>query len=113
MPVRVLSERMGQFVHQFTCIGGTRPLGINILFAGWAHREKRYDLYRITPSGQCFVLSLFLLSLQRHYAEAIGKGRQNCKADIEKHNIISMTVAEALPYVTKMFELEKIAMQAL
>ena len=51
----VLAERMGQFVHQFTCYGGARPLGINILFAGYDHREKRYDLYRITPTGQSFV----------------------------------------------------------
>ena len=32
---RVLAERMGQFVHQFTCYGGARPLGINLLFAGY------------------------------------------------------------------------------
>ena len=55
MPPRVLAERMGQFVHQFTCFGGARPLGINILFGGYDHREKKYDLYRITPSGKCFV----------------------------------------------------------
>lgn len=32
----------------------------------------------------------------------MGKGRQNCKAEIEKHNLVDMTVEEALPYVTKM-----------
>lgn len=32
----------------------------------------------------------------------MGKGRQNCKAEIERHNLVDMTVEEALPYVTKM-----------
>ena len=56
MSPRVLAERMGQFVHQFTCYGGARPLGINLLFAGYDHREKKYDLYRITPTGQYYVV---------------------------------------------------------
>lgn len=34
--------------------------------------------------------------------EAIGNGRQNCKADIEKYNLVDMTVEEALPYIAKM-----------
>ena len=46
---------MGMFVHNFTCYGGYRPLGVNILFAGYDHREKCYNLYRVTPSGQSFV----------------------------------------------------------
>ena len=40
IPPKVLAESMGQFVHQFTC---------------YDHRDKQYHLYRITPSGQCFV----------------------------------------------------------
>ena len=64
MPPRVLAERMGQFIHQFTCYGGYRPLGINLLFAGWDHRENRYDLYRVTPSGQCFVI--FIMTFMKH-----------------------------------------------
>ena len=60
MPPRVLAERMGQFIHQFTCYGGYRPLGINLLFAGWDHGENRYDLYRVTPSGQCFVFCILI-----------------------------------------------------
>ena len=55
MSPRVLAERMGQFVHQFTCYGGARPLGINLLFAGYDNREKKYDLYRISPTGQHYV----------------------------------------------------------
>ena len=27
------------------------------LFAGYDHREKKYDLYRITPTGQYYVVS--------------------------------------------------------
>lgn len=103
MPPRVLAERMGQFIHQFTCYGGYRPLGINILFAGWDHRENRYDLYRITPSGQCFVWFCSFVNPQRHFAESVGKGRQTCKAEIEKHNLVDLTVEEALPFVTKMY----------
>ena len=55
IPPKVLAESMGQFVHQFTCYGGYRPLGVNVLYAGYDHRDKQYHLYRITPSGQCFV----------------------------------------------------------
>ncbi|KAK8801668.1 hypothetical protein WA588_005954, partial [Blastocystis sp. NMH] len=89
---KVLAESMGQFVHQFTCFGGYRPLGINVLFAGYDNRDKKYHLYRITPSGQCYC----------HFAESIGKGRQSCKADIEKHNLMDLTVEEALPIIAKM-----------
>lgn len=32
----------------------------------------------------------------------MGKGRQNCKADIEKYNLMEKTVDEVLPYVTRM-----------
>lgn len=103
MSPRVLAERMGQFVHQFTCYGGARPLGINLLFAGYDHREKKYDLYRITPTGQYYVAFPLRSNAQRHFAEAVGKGRQNCKADIEKYNLIEKTVDEVLPYVTKMY----------
>ena len=46
---------------------------------------------------------LALYNPQRHFAESIGKGRQACKADIEKHNLVDLTVEEALPFVTKMF----------
>ena len=33
----------------------------------------------------------------------MGKGRQACKAEVEKHNLTEMNVEEALPYVTKMY----------
>lgn len=102
IPPKVLAESMGQFVHQFTCYGGYRPLGVNVLYAGYDHRDKQYHLYRITPSGQCFVIFLEVSNLQCHFADAIGKGRQNCKAEIEKHNLMELTVAEALPYLAKM-----------
>ena len=99
---KILSDSMGMFVHNFTCYGGYRPLGVNILFAGYDHREKCYNLYRVTPSGQSFVFFIGSSYSQCHFIEAIGKGRQNCKADIEKYNLISMTVEEALPYIAKM-----------
>lgn len=40
---------------------------------------------------------------QRHFADSIGKGRQACKAEIEKNNLTECTVEEALPHITKMF----------
>lgn len=33
----------------------------------------------------------------------MGKGRQNCKADIEKYNLMEKTVDEVLPYITRMY----------
>ena len=102
IPPKVLAESMGQFVHQFTCFGGYRPLGVNVLYAGYDHRDKKYYLYRITPSGQCFVGYKEIHNVQCHFAEAIGKGRQNCKAEIEKHNLMELTVEEALPYLARM-----------
>ena len=83
---KVLSDNMGGFAHQFTCHGYLRPLGVNAMIAGYDHRKKTCELYTITTSG---------LST-KHFADALGKGRQSCKATIDKQNLTQCTCQEVL-----------------
>ncbi|KAH8742021.1 proteasome subunit alpha type 3 [Cryptosporidium ryanae] len=73
IPIRVLSERIATFMHNFTLYGSVRPFGCSLLLGGF-DQDRGIELYCINPSGSCY----------KYNAMAIGKGRQFAKTDLEK-----------------------------
>ncbi len=55
IPPRVLSERMGAFMHIFTYYSYYRPLGSAILMAGYDNETKQPELYMADPTGMAVV----------------------------------------------------------
>ena len=57
VPPRVLSDRMGAFMHLFTLYGSYRPVGSGILMAGYDAESKQYELHAAEPTGLALVRS--------------------------------------------------------
>ena len=55
VPPRVLSDRMGAFMHLFTLYGSYRPVGSGILMAGYDAESKQYELHAAEPTGLALV----------------------------------------------------------
>ena len=55
VPPRVLSERMGAFMHLFTLYGSYRPVGSSILMAGFDAETQQYELHMAEPTGLALV----------------------------------------------------------
>nr|CAG4713160.1 unnamed protein product [Naegleria fowleri] len=85
IPGRVLSERLSASVHFHTLYMSSRPLGITTLLAAY-DRIDGYQLYQIEPSGESW----------GYRACATGKGRQAAKSELEKLNLDTLTINDAL-----------------
>lgn len=70
----LLSERLGMFVHAYTLYGSIRPFGASVLLGHVDTETKKPSLFCIEPSGLVF----------KYQGNAIGKGRQAAKTEIEK-----------------------------
>ncbi len=55
VPPRVLSDRMGAFMHLFTLYGSYRPVGSSILMAGFDAETQQYELHMAEPTGLALV----------------------------------------------------------
>ncbi len=55
VPPRVLSDRMGAFMHIFTYYSYYRPLGASVLLAGYDQETKSTELYLAEPTGMALV----------------------------------------------------------
>ena len=87
---KVLSERLGMYMHQHTCYYGYRPLGTSALVGAYDPINK-YTLHQLTPSGEC----------TQYHGTATGRGKQAAKSEIEKRDWRGMTCADALDHVAK------------
>merc|ERR1712070_531252 len=89
IPGNVLNERMASFMHLHTVYWTVRPFGASALMG--THTRDGYELYMLDPSGQAY----------RYFAEAIGKGAQQAKTQLEKLKLDELTAEEALFEVAK------------
>lgn len=78
IPVRALADRVGEFVHVFTLHAHYRALGCSLLIAGTDGEQYgddcRPQLYGVDPTGM----------VRGYYATAIGRNKQNVRAELEK-----------------------------
>lgn len=72
IPVKILAERLGEYMHAYTLYSYVRPFGCSIMLA--SYEDQQPLLYSIEPSGVC----------QGYYGCALGKGKQAAKTELEK-----------------------------
>ncbi|KIO30220.1 hypothetical protein M407DRAFT_156863 [Tulasnella calospora MUT 4182] len=83
-PVQALADRIGLYVQAYTLYSSVRPFGISAIFGGID--KEGPQLYVVEPSGIFY----------GYHGAAVGKGRQLAKTELEKLDLPSLTVQEAV-----------------
>jgi 20S proteasome subunit alpha 7 len=91
IPPHELADRLGHYLHAYTCYSSYRPFGVSVLLAGYDPAAKDAFLHMIEPSGLGF----------RFRGCSVGKARQSVKTEIEKLDLESMTVREGLKQIAR------------
>lgn len=91
IPPNVLADRLGLYVHAYTCYGSHRPWGVTLLITGYDEHDRQPYLHMVEPSG---------MSL-RCRAASSGKSRPAVKTEIEKLDLEKMTVREGLREIAR------------
>lgn len=95
MPPHLISDRIGQYMHAYTCYGSYRPFGVSVMIAAYDERSKQARLHMVEPSGVNF----------RYRGCAIGKSRQAAKTEIERLDLSNLTVREGLKEIARIIEI--------
>ena len=78
VPIRIITDRVGEFIHTFTLYSHYRARGCSVLIAGTDGEQYgdacRPQLYGVDPTGM----------VRGYYATAIGRNKQNVRAELEK-----------------------------
>lgn len=91
IPPHVLADRMGMYMHAYTCYGSHRPWGVALLVAGYDEHAKQPFLHMVEPGGTSF----------RYRGCSAGKSRPAVKTEIEKLDLENITVRQALKEIAK------------
>jgi len=91
IPPHILSDRLGHYMHAYTCYGSHRPWGVTLLVAGYDEHDKQPFLHMVEPSGYSY----------RCKAGSAGKSRPAVKTEIEKLDLEKMTVKEGLREIAR------------
>lgn len=54
IPLKVLNERLSNFIHAYTLYSAVRPFGVSIVLASYDKHDGA-QMYMIEPSGNSFV----------------------------------------------------------
>jgi len=80
----VLSDRISGMMHMYTLYWTVRPFGCTVLIGSYSEDGPR--LHAVDPSGISY----------RHFATAIGKGKNGAKSQLEKLDLATLTAREAV-----------------
>jgi len=94
IPGKVLAERLGLFMQVYTLYSSVRPFGSSI-FLAVNDPYQGPQLYMIEPSGQCW----------GYHACTAGKGKQLARSELEKLDLSSMDVTEAVHHAARIIYL--------
>lgn len=86
----IIADRVGNYMHLHTCYSGLRPFGASVMLI--SKDKKGAHLHMLDNSGNFY----------KYYGAAQGKGRQFCKSEIEKLDLKTLTVKEAVYHIAKM-----------
>jgi 20S proteasome subunit alpha 7 len=92
IPPSILADRLGLFMHAYTLYWSIRPFGCSVLLGCVDKDTKEPSLFTVDPAGL----------VHKFRGNALGKGRQAAKTEIEK--ILAKdppTCEQALPMVAK------------
>ena len=78
--MKVLSERVGLYIHAFTLYGSYRPFGSSVIIAGWDD-HKGYQLFMLEPNGNSY----------GYHQVVAGKGKPQVKTEMQKHSFSTMS----------------------
>ena len=84
---KVLSSRLAQFVHQFTCYWHYRPWGVSNIIA--SHDTTGFNLHMINPAGDCFVPNpdFQLIKISGLLLLLFRQRKANCQSIIRKERL--------------------------
>ena len=94
IPSNVLSDRVSSYVHYFSLHGALRPFGASALIASYDQDVKKFSLHTVDPSGMAYAF----------YANAVGKGRQGAKTELEKIDFEAITVEEGVKEIARIID---------
>jgi 20S proteasome subunit alpha 7 len=77
IPPKLLADRLGLYVHNFTLRGWLRPFGAACVFGAYDQDVQEFGLYMVEPNG----------AANSYYGVATGKGKQAAKTELEKLNL--------------------------
>ena len=77
IPPKLLSERIGDYMHYFTLHSSLRAFGAACVIAGYDEDIKEHSLYMVEPNGAAY----------SYFGIAVGKGKQAAKTELEKLNL--------------------------
>ncbi|KAK0468452.1 20S proteasome subunit [Desarmillaria tabescens] len=83
-PLKSLADRLGQYVQAYTLYSSVRPFGISTILG--AVDKDGPSLYVIEPSGVFY----------GYHGAAVGKGRQLAKTELEKLDLASISMRQAV-----------------
>jgi 20S proteasome subunit alpha 7 len=101
IPGHLLCDRLSSHVHLYTLYWHLRPFGSSVLLGSYDHNGPA--LYMIEPSGTSWVCFSFFFKQKGYHACAVGRGKQNSKAELEKLKPQEMTCVEAVKEIAKMY----------
>ena len=90
VPVKTLADRLAYYVQAFTLYSSVRPFGVSAILAG-VDDVKGPQIYMIEPSGVFW----------GYNGCAVGKGRQLAKTEIEKLDLDTLTMNQAVDEAAK------------
>jgi 20S proteasome subunit alpha 7 len=90
VPVKTLAERLAYYVQAYTLYSSVRPFGVSAILAG-IDEDMGAQIYMIEPSGVFW----------GYHGCAVGKGRQLAKTEIEKLDLETLTMNQAVDEATK------------
>ncbi|OBZ83034.1 Proteasome subunit alpha type-3 [Choanephora cucurbitarum] len=89
IPGKTIADRIGQYVSAYTLYSSVRPFGTSTIIGTMTEKDEP-SLYMIEPSGVYW----------GYRGCAIGKGKSVAKTEIEKLDLDTMTVREAVNHIT-------------
>lgn len=91
IPLKILNERISNYIHAYTLYSAVRPFGVSIILAAYSPATGS-EMYMIEPSGSSY----------GYYGCATGKAKQAAKTEIEKLKLADMDIEELITNSGKM-----------
>ncbi|KAK0206649.1 20S proteasome subunit [Desarmillaria ectypa] len=92
-PLKSLADRLGLYVQAYTLYSSVRPFGISTILG--AVDKNGPSLYVIEPSG-VFYACIYFIHFRGYHGAAVGKGRQLAKTELEKLDLASISMRQAV-----------------
>eukprot|EP00922_Rhytidocystis_sp_ex-Travisia-forbesii_P025109 GHVS01036874.1.p1 GENE.GHVS01036874.1~~GHVS01036874.1.p1 ORF type:complete len:278 (+),score=73.43 GHVS01036874.1:337-1170(+) len=105
IPVKLLSERIALYVHAYTLYWSVRPFGASLLIAAVDDEDEQVNRKNSTKGGGGLAGAVYCVepsgTAYKYLGQAIGKGRQNVKTELEKLKLEQTTCKQGLVHAAR------------